>query len=100
MVCAVCYASAHQRDKSYHAKNSRHSTCTPSGLLGGDYPPLSTDRIEVTAAVQFGGFPILAPILTHKGVLRVNFTWTEPLMDQATADVWIDDVWELFTQLV
>jgi NRPS condensation-like uncharacterized protein len=80
----------------------RHGFCaTNVGVLPftGDYPPLSTDRIEVTAAVQFGGFPILAPILTHKGVLRVNFTWTEPLMDQATADAWIDDVWELFTQL-
>ncbi|MDG1838843.1 MAG: wax ester/triacylglycerol synthase family O-acyltransferase [Phycisphaerales bacterium] len=80
----------------------RHGFCaTNVGVLPftGDYPPLSTERIEVTAAVHFGGFPILAPILTHKGVLRVNFTWTEPLMDQTTADAWIDDVWTLFTQL-
>lgn len=80
----------------------RHGFCaTNVGVLPftGDYPPLSTDFIDVTAAVQFGGCPILAPILTHKGVLRVNFTWTEPLMDQSTADAWIDDVWKLFTQL-
>ncbi len=59
----------------------------------GDHPPLITDRIDMTAAIHFGGFPILVPLLLHKGVLRAMFTWTEPLMDRETAMRWIDDVW-------
>ena len=64
-------------------------------------------RLVVTAALmmatpllaQTSNDPFPSPISATEGVLRVNFTWTEPLMDQATADAWIDDVWKLFTQL-
>jgi len=80
----------------------RHGFCpTNVGRLPftGDHQPLTTDRIDMTAAVHFGGFPILVPILMHKGILRVNFTWTEPLMDDVTAQAWIDDVWHAFTNL-
>lgn len=65
----------------------------------GDHAPLITDRIDMTAAMQFGGFPILVPLLLHKGVLRATFTWTEPLMDRSTAARWIDDVWTEFAAL-
>ena len=53
----------------------------------------------MSAAVHFGGFPMLIPMLTHKGVLRVTFAWTEPLMDRATADQWIDDIWSTFCSM-
>lgn len=65
----------------------------------GDYPPLTTERVNLTAAVHFGGFPMLIPMLSHKGVLRVGFTWTEPLMDRRTANTWIDDIWRTFVGL-
>jgi hypothetical protein len=80
----------------------RHGWClTNVGKLDwtGDHPPLTTDRVEMSAAVHFGGFPMLIPMLTHKGVLRVSFTWTEPLMDRATADRWIDDIWSTFCSM-
>ena len=65
----------------------------------GDHPPLTTDRVEMTAAVHVGGFPMLMPMLTHKGVFRVAFTWTEPLMDRSTAERWIDDIWKRFAAM-
>lgn len=65
----------------------------------GDHPPLTTDRVEMTAAVHFGGFPMLMPMLTHKGTFRVAFTWTEPLMERSTAERWIDDIWETFLNM-
>jgi NRPS condensation-like uncharacterized protein len=80
----------------------RHGFCpTNIGRLPfiGDHPPLTTDRIDMTAAIHFGGFPILVPILMHKDILRINFTWIEPLMDERTAFSWIDDVWQEFTHL-
>ncbi|MDP7070863.1 MAG: condensation domain-containing protein [Phycisphaerales bacterium] len=80
----------------------RHGFCpTNVGRLPftGDHPPLVTDRIDMTAAIHFGGFSILAPLLMHKGTLRANFTWIEPLMDDATACSWIDDVWGEFANL-
>jgi len=80
----------------------RHGFCTSNvGVLpfDGDAPPLQTDRIDMTAAVHFGGFPILVPLLMHKGVLRAGFTWTEPLMHDDTAASWIEDVWIDFTSL-
>ena len=78
----------------------RHGWClTNIGKLDwtGDYPPLSTDRVEMTAAMHFGGFPMVIPILTHKGILRIGFTWAEPLMDRSTAHQWIDDIWTTFS---
>ncbi len=80
----------------------RHGFCpTNVGRLPftGDCPPLVTDRIDMTAAMQFGGFPILVPVLLHKGVLRATFTWTEPLMDRETAEQWIDQVWTGLAEL-
>ncbi len=80
----------------------RHGWClTNIGKLDwtGDHPPLTTDRVEVTAAVHFGGFPMLMPMLTHKGKFRVTFTWTEPLMDRSTAELWIDHIWETFVAM-
>jgi len=80
----------------------RHGRClTNIGKLDwtGDHPPLTTDRVEVTAAVHFGGFPMLMPMLTHKGKFRVTFTWTEPLMDRSTAELWIDHIWETFVAM-
>jgi len=77
----------------------RHGWClTNIGKLDwtGDHAPLTTTRVDMTAAVHFGGFPMLIPMLTHKGVLRVGFTWTEPLMDRATAEHWIDGIWRTF----
>jgi len=80
----------------------RHGFC-PSNVgrlpFDGDHPPLVTDRIDMTAAVHFGGFPILVPLLMHKGVLRAAFTWTEPLMHERTAASWIGDVWTRFESL-
>jgi hypothetical protein len=78
----------------------RHGWClTNIGKLDwtGDHPPLTTERVEMTASSHFGGFPMLIPILTHKGILRVGFTWTEPLMDRTTANGWIDDIWKTFS---
>ncbi|MDP6480088.1 MAG: hypothetical protein QGI75_08605 [Phycisphaerales bacterium] len=80
----------------------RHGWClTNVGKLDwtGDHPPLTTDRVEMTAAVHVGGFPMLMPMLTHKGVFRVAFTWTEPLMDRSTAERWIDDIWKRFAAM-
>jgi NRPS condensation-like uncharacterized protein len=80
----------------------RHGWClTNIGKLDwtGDHPPLTTERVEMTASAHFGGFPMLIPILTHKGILRVAFTWTEPLMDRTTANGWIDDIWKTFSSV-
>ncbi|MCH2141303.1 MAG: hypothetical protein MK100_09790 [Phycisphaerales bacterium] len=80
----------------------RHGFC-PSNVgklpFDGDHPPLVTDRIDMTAAIHFGGFPILVPMLMHKGVLRMAFSWTEPLMHEQTALQWIDEVWSRFCGL-
>ncbi len=79
-----------------------HGFCpTNLGVLPSDmdHAPLVTNRVELTAAAQAGGFPVLMPLLSHKGVLRANFTWTEPLMADHTAHGWIDDIWEKVTSM-
>ena len=58
-----------------------------------DHPPLCTHAVDATAATQAGGYPILVPLITHKGVLRTTFSWTEPLMEAETAAIWMDDIW-------
>lgn len=64
-----------------------------------DHPPLRTHAVDMTAATQAGGYPILVPIMTHKGVLRTTFSWTEPLMEAQTAAAWMDDIWGLLTKM-
>jgi hypothetical protein len=49
--------------------------------------------IDMTAAVHFGGLPLLLVLYAHKSRLRMNVTWTEPLMDDGTAQAWIDRIW-------
>lgn len=76
----------------------RHGTCSSNiGRLGftGDHGPLTSDRIDMTTAVHFGGMPLLVVPYCHKHRLRCNFTWTEPLMLESTAHEWIDLIWSI-----
>ncbi|MCH2135893.1 MAG: hypothetical protein MK101_04845 [Phycisphaerales bacterium] len=80
----------------------RHGSCISNvGVLpfSGDHPPLICDSIDMTAAVHFGGLPLLVVPYTHKGRMRINITWTEPLMSNATAAIWIDLIWSILHEL-
>ncbi|MDG2055570.1 MAG: hypothetical protein P8J86_12810 [Phycisphaerales bacterium] len=55
---------------------------TNTGLLpfDGDYGPVQFETFDITAAAQFGGFPVLLSVYTFRHQLRCTYTWTQPLL--------------------
>ena len=71
-------------DKDRHT----HGFClTNTGLLriSGEYGSVQFDQVDVTAAIRYGGFPILLSVYTYRGRLRCVYTWTEPVLSHADA---------------
>ncbi len=55
---------------------------TNTGLLpfDGDYGLVQFETFDITAAAQFGGFPVLLSAYTFRQQLRCTYTWTKPLL--------------------
>tara|TARA_Y100000589_G_scaffold331775_1_gene386971 strand:- start:637 stop:1980 length:1344 start_codon:yes stop_codon:yes gene_type:complete len=75
---------------------------TNTGLLRikGDYGPVQFEEVDVTAAVRFGGFPVLLSVYTYRNRLRCTYTWTEPILSHADALSLADAVEERLAQMI
>lgn len=65
-----------------------HGFClTNAGRLpmDGDYGPIQFEGVDITAAVRYGGMPILHSVNSFRDEIRCTYTWTEPLLTRSHA---------------